>query len=215
MSEEDGAAPRIMTIAGTSTTGATIVIGTGALTMGISEPLSPSSTGAFSFKLGAATIPGTYTLTGNLSTLIFTPLSVLLAGTYTLSNTAGATDWSAGSNILAQVFPGLIVPDIIPPGTGSILINGGALITSSQTVSLALSDTDNVGVTEMMISNSPSFTGAVWEAYATTKASWLLGSSTLGAQAVYVKFRDAALNVSPVSSTSITLVAPPSGGGGG
>lgn len=67
----------------------------------------------------------------------------------------------------------------------------------------------------MMLSNVPSFTGAVWEAYSTTKASWLLGSSALGAQTVYVKFRDAALNVSPISSASITLVAPPSGGGGG
>lgn len=56
ISEEDGAAPRIMTIASTSTVAATINIGTGVLTMTVSEPLAPSSTGAFSFQLGAGAI---------------------------------------------------------------------------------------------------------------------------------------------------------------
>lgn len=154
-------------------------------------------------------------MTGNLSTLIFTPAGILLPGAYTLANTTSATDWSAGANILAQTFPALIVPDITPPGTGSILINAGAATTTSQTASLTLSDTDNVGVTEMMISNASAFTGATWEAYATNKASWLLASSALGAQTVYVKYRDLALNVSPISSATITIIAPPAGGGGG
>lgn len=209
VNEEDGAHPRIMTIAGVAATGPTITIGTGALTMGLSEPLSPSSAGSFSLKLETGTIAGTMTLTGSLSTLVFTPASPLAAGAYTLTNTTGATDWSAGANILSQTFPGLLVPDITPPGAGSILINNGASTTTSQTVSLNLSASDNVGVTSMMLSNSPTFSGAVWESYATTRANWTLDSSTLGAHTVYVRFRDLALNVSPDYSDSITIVAAP------
>jgi hypothetical protein len=67
----------------------------------------------------------------------------------------------------------------------------------------------------MMVSNSATFVGASWEAYATTKANWNLASSALGAQTVYVKFRDSALNVSPIYSSSITIVSVPSSGGGG
>lgn len=203
-----------MTIAGTATSTGTIVIGTGALTMTVSEPLSPSSTGSFSLKLGTGSIAGTMALTGNLSTLIFTPASPLVVGTYTLSNTIGAVDWPAGTNSVSQIFPSLIVPDITPPGTGSVLINAGAATTTSQTVSLNLSASDNIGVTSMMISNSPAFAGASWESYATVKAGWSLASGTLGVQAVYVRFRDSALNVSPDYSDSITIVAPPPSGGG-
>lgn len=183
--------------------------------MTISESLFPSSTGSFSLNLGTGTVAGIMSLTGNLSTLVFTPTSSLSQGTYTLTNTTGAIDWPAGINILSQTFPSLIVPDTIPPGTGSLLINAGAASTTSQTVSLTLGASDNIGVTEMMISNSPTFAGASWEAYATSKASWTLASGTLGTQTVYVKFRDATLNESIAYSDSITIVAvpPPSSGG--
>lgn len=157
INEEDGARPRVMTIAGTAATGPTITIGTGTLTLGLSEPLSPSATGSFLLKLGASTVPGIMALTGNLRTLVFTPTAPLAAGTYTLTNTTGATDWSAGANSVSQTFPSLLVPDITPPGTGSILINNGASTTTSQIVSLNLSASDNIGVTGMMLSNSPAF----------------------------------------------------------
>lgn len=170
VSEEDGARPRIMVIAGTATSTGTIVIGTGILTMTVSESISPSSTGSFSLKLGTGSIAGSMVLTGNLSTLVFTPASPLTAGTYTLSNTTGAIDWPAGTNSVSQAFPSLIVPDTTPPGAGSILINAGAASTTSQTVSLNLSASDNIGVTSMMISNSPTFAGASWESYATIKS---------------------------------------------
>ncbi|HBB27595.1 TPA: hypothetical protein DCZ36_03830, partial [Candidatus Gracilibacteria bacterium] len=216
INETDGARPRIMTIAGTSTTTGAINIGTGVLTMTLSESLFPSSTGSFSFNLGTGAIAGIMSLTGNLSTLVFTPTSSLSQGTYTLSNTTGAIDWPAGINVMSQAFPSLIVPDTIPPGTGSILINAGAASTTSQTVSLTLGASDNIGVTEMMISNSPTFIGGTWEAYTTSKASWSLASSALITQTVYVRFRDLALNVSADYSDNITIVAvPPSSGGGG
>lgn len=115
INEEDGSRPRVMTIAGVAATGASLAIGTGTLTMGLSEPMSPSSTGSFSLKLGTGTIAGTMVLTGNLSTLVFTPTTPLGAGSYTLVNTTGATDWSAGANILSQTFPSLVVPDTTAP----------------------------------------------------------------------------------------------------
>lgn len=146
-----------MTISGNSTSGANIVIGTGTLVMEASERLSPGSAGSFSLKLGAGTIAGTMTLGSNMSTLRFVPTSPLLAGTYTLVNTTGATDWSAGVNVLSQNFPNLLVPDTTPPSSGSILINSGAVSTTNQIVSLGLGATDNIGVTSMMISNSPTF----------------------------------------------------------
>lgn len=218
VNEEDGAAPRIISIAGTQTTATGIVIGTGVLSMDISEPLVPTATGSFTLRKGTGTIAGTYTLTGNLSTLVFTPSTTLTPGTYTLTNTTGATDWSAGANILSQTFPSLIVADTTAPGTGSVLINAGATSTASQAVTLTLGSSDNVGVTGMMLSNVATFSGAVWEAYATAKA-WNLASSSVGTYTVYARFRDAALNVSPDYSDSIALVAapvtpPPSGGGG-
>lgn len=215
VNETDGARPRVMTIAGSTTNTGSITIGTGALIMSLSEPLSPSSAGSFSLKLGIGTIAGTMTLTGNLNTLIFTPTSPLIAGTYTFTNTTGATDWPAGSNAVSQIFPNLLVTDITPPTNGSILINNGATTTTSQTVSLTLGASDNIGVATMMVSDSPAFIGAAWEPYATAKVNWSLASSALGVQTVYVRFRDLALNISPSYSDDITIVAPPPSGGGG
>lgn len=206
-----------MTIAGSTTTISSITIGTGAFSFVASEQLSPTSVGSFSLLLGTGAISGNMTFSGtDLRTLVFTPTSPLLAGTYTLSNGTGASDWSVGANSLSQAFPSLIVPDTTLP-TGSILINAGAASTTSQTVSLTLAGSDNIGVTSMIVSNSPTFVGASWEAYATTRAGWVLSSSAAGTYTVYVKFRDAALNESAPYSDSINIVAAPvtSGGGGG
>jgi len=95
---------------------------------------------------------------------------------------------------------------------GSVLINDGAPTTASPDVMLSLWATDAVdpevefpgsdrflptsdsasGVTEMLISNNPDFSGASWEAYGTSKA-WTL-AQTSGLAAVYVRYRDAAGN---------------------
>lgn len=74
----------------------------------------------------------------------------------------------------------------------------------------------------MMISNSPTFPGAVWEAYAPVRTNWSLDSGATGLHTVYVRFRDLALNTSMSYSDSITLVpatasvvvTPPASGGG-
>jgi hypothetical protein len=104
---------------------------------------------------------------------------------------------------ISTVVTDTILLDTVKP-TGSILINNGACSTNSRNVTLKLSASDPSpasGVTQMMISNSSSFTGASWETYATSKA-WTL-TSCAGTKYVYVKYKDAAGNISSVYNDSI------------
>jgi hypothetical protein len=91
------------------------------------------------------------------------------------------------------------ITDITPPTNTSIIVNGGATITTSTNVTLTLGAID---VAQMMISNDSSFIGASWEAYTTSK-SWTLTAGN-GSKTVYAKFRDSALNVSVIVSDMIT-----------
>lgn len=79
-------------------------------------------------------------------------------------------------------------------------INAGASITSSPSVTLALSA---IGSTEMLISNDAGFAGASWEAYATSKP-WVLTSGD-GVKTVYAKFRNATGDMSSVVSANVTV----------
>ncbi|HBV99392.1 MAG TPA: hypothetical protein DEF36_20425, partial [Desulfotomaculum sp.] len=91
--------------------------------------------------------------------------------------------------------------DLAAPTGGSISINGGDTYTTSTTVTLTLSAT---GASEMMVSEDSGFSGASYEAYATSKSFTL--SSGDGTKTVYVKYRDAAGNeASGTISDSITL----------
>lgn len=94
--------------------------------------------------------------------------------------------------------------DTAAPTNGSVSIAGGAAVTSSLNVALSLGAIDNVLVTQMMISNDANFTGASWEAYAVSKASWTLTSGD-GVKMVYAKFKDNAGNVSATASDTITV----------
>jgi hypothetical protein len=97
-----------------------------------------------------------------------------------------------------------VVDTVAPRGT--VVINGGASRTRSQSVMLSLSASDpspGTGVTQMRIANSQTeLASASWTAYATTR-SWTLTSGT-GTKTVYVRYRDGASNVSPVTLGSIT-----------
>jgi hypothetical protein len=104
---------------------------------------------------------------------------------------------------------------------GGLLINGGDASTFSPEVTLSLWASDEIDpetlspgseillppadsateVTEMMISNHADMNGGVWEPYSPTRP-WLLNQS-LGLAAVYVKYRDAAGNESPVYPATI------------
>ncbi|MBI2906268.1 MAG: hypothetical protein HYX92_01290, partial [Chloroflexi bacterium] len=95
-----------------------------------------------------------------------------------------------------------ITTDSIAP-TGSITINGGAATTSSTSVPLTLSATDNSGtVAQMRLSNDGNNWNA-WEPYATSK-TWALTPGD-GTKKVYVQFKDAAGNVSGIYSDTVDL----------
>lgn len=91
--------------------------------------------------------------------------------------------------------------DITPP-TGSLVINGGALSTSSVNVTLSLSSIDATSnVVNAELSND-GLTYSGWQTYIPT-ANWTLTNGD-GVKAVYVRFKDAAGNVSlPISDTII------------
>lgn len=90
--------------------------------------------------------------------------------------------------------------------TGSITINTGAKYTNSASVALTLSATN---ASQMCFSNDKS-SWTNWENYATSK-SWILTSGD-GTKTVYVKFKDAAGNVSEIYSDTIILdTTPPTG----
>lgn len=83
-------------------------------------------------------------------------------------------------------------PNVLP-----VFINDGAGQTSSQTVTLTLSNEDaydggssNIAhVTEVQVSNVADFAGATWQPFA-SRLPWTLAPGA-GSKTVYVKFRDA------------------------
>ncbi len=100
--------------------------------------------------------------------------------------------------------------DTTPP-TGSLTINDGASFTTSYNVTLKISqsDTGGSGDVQMQFSNDNG-TWSGWENASLTK-SWTLTSGD-GQKTVFVKFRDAAGNETPVISNTINVDStPPSG----
>ena len=103
---------------------------------------------------------------------------------------------------VSGVYQDDIVLDLTAP-TGSVQVQGspigGAVVRVAGTnVTLRLSAADDVsGVSGMMVSNSPAFTGAAWETLTATK-SWSIDSGGK----VYVAFKDYAGNVSPTYTQS-------------
>lgn len=108
-----------------------------------------------------------------------TVIITLASGTYDIGSPDSATVTIADND-----------PDTSPP-TGTIEINGGAAYTNVRAVTLTLSATDNVGVTQMRFSNNGTSWGS-WVAYAATRSYTL--PTVDGSKTVYVQFRDAAGN---------------------
>ena len=107
--------------------------------------------------------------------------------------------------------------------TVSDFINGGAASTSSASVSLAIAATDNVGVTGYFLSdygtstvppNPPAGIGGWTSVTSTTSYNGTVSYTLAGTYTttttiyVYVWFKDAAGNVSPAVSDTITFVPP-------
>jgi hypothetical protein len=99
------------------------------------------------------------------------------------------------------------IPDTAAP-TGAVVINGGAAATKTAAVTLAISGSDNVGVTQMCVSNTATCTA--WEAFATTKA-WTLATGD-GIKIVTVSLRDKVLNTTAVADKIILDATAPTGG---
>ncbi len=135
----------------------------------------------------------------------------------TLSSTSGS--WKEGTNSVtltvkdvvgnaqtAQVWS--VVLDVTPPA-GSVVINGGAEMTTSVYVTLGINGSDATsGLARMLLSNEV-LTGYVEEPYVALRELWKL-TAVRGLQTVYAKFIDKAGNTSdPVSdSIDVSLLAP-------
>lgn len=90
-------------------------------------------------------------------------------------------------------FSDSIILDTLAP-TGTILIDGGAIYTTSDNVTLTLSASDATsGINEMCFSNDCSVYSE-WQSYGTSK-NWTLSDGD-GEKAVYVKYKDKAGNIS-------------------
>ena len=86
------------------------------------------------------------------------------------------------------------------PSSTSISIDGGAIMTTSTSVSLNLTSTD---ASEMYVTNtSGCASDGTWESYATSK-TWTLAETNATAT-VYIKFRDVAGNESSCINDTIT-----------
>jgi subtilisin family serine protease len=110
-------------------------------------------------------------------------------------------------DVLAALGGAATISDNSGP-TGSVLINNGAVATTSTSVMLKLSGSDPSGVTSMCISNSGSCTA--FETFATSKAWTLLGGD--GTKTVRVALKDGAGNQSVMSATIKLDTTAPVGG---
>ncbi len=106
----------------------------------------------------------------------------------------------------AVVGAGEVTPvNILLSSTGSMNINNNAASTGTLTVTLYMTAPFAI---DMMISNNPLFTAAVWEPYSTTK-NWSLMSGLAGTRNVYVKFKNSSGTVTSPISDSIDFGALP------
>ena len=108
----------------------------------------------------------------------------------------------------------LLSSDTDAPANGTIVIAGGATTTNTTSVSIALTATDNIGVTHYFFKNEdssdPLHTDLGWVAisgsptnYSATVSHTL--SAGNGPKQVYVWFKDAGNNVSSAFNSTITL----------
>ena len=116
----------------------------------------------------------------------------------------------ASGDTSQQPISGSIILDTTPPTDTSININDGDAYTRSTAVTLTLAASDAKPSITMCFSNDGTTYTSPWENYATSRAYNLPTGD--GAKTVYVKFKDAAGNIStPVSSSIILDNTPPSG----
>ncbi len=92
--------------------------------------------------------------------------------------------------------------DLSAPTLGKIMINNGNKYTREQKVHVKISA---VGATYMMLSNTNEFHGGIWQPFNFMMPTWNLEDDLEGTKKVFVKFKDAAGNISEAVSDDIIL----------
>jgi hypothetical protein len=145
-------------------------------------------------------------VTGEISGLPLGPGS----STFTVSVTDAAA--AGGTRSLTLTVGGSAPGDTTAP-TGSVSINGGATVTTSQTVALRLTAGDAVGVTRYRTAEGSDCSSASWTDLASTASldttTSLELSSGDGSKTVCAQFGDAAGNVSSTATATVTFDTPP------
>ncbi|MCL5411956.1 MAG: DUF2341 domain-containing protein [Patescibacteria group bacterium] len=152
------------------------------------------------------TPPPTYTVTWNAKTDLGTSIDYAL---YYLR--LHADDGNATKNITNSSSTSLtidtkspITPTISVTASPSVTVDGTKR-TSSPTVTLNLSVTDNDSSKYMMIKvNDNTFSGGTWESFAATKSAYsLITTSSNLTNTIYVKFKDSSGNESTTANDTI------------
>lgn len=184
-----------------------VSIWTWTITFEFSEKLHPES--IFYFKKWTSLIATLWSSNINNEKLIYTPSTELSIWSYSLDPSDNAKDYSSNLNVIWSISISLLVNDLSAPtwltiwAATWISINNWTSITNNRYVQLSLLASDNVWVHQMWISNDSSFSSWNWENYSESKINWDLWATTW-LKTVYIKFRDAAWNVSPTYSSTIT-----------
>lgn len=180
---------------------------------------SLNNNGVFTLSWAAATDPAnsgvdTYNIQYSLNNGPYIDLATPTTTSYITSNLAQgiyrfkvrAID--GAGNIGAFSIPGDPVEVDKTPPIGSIIIDGGALRTSSLNVTLALNATDDKGVGSMCFSND-GVDFSAWIPYATSQA-WTLSAGDEN-KIVYVRFRDNVGNIATLFDVIQLDTLPPTG----
>ena len=141
------------------------------------------------------------------------PASSSFAGDTGVITAIGGT-WNEGTNSIELRVADLVgnaqaplvwslTVDTQPPD-GTLMINSGAVMTTSVYVSLRLSASDAISGVARMLVSSDALTGYVEEPYVALRELWKL-NPVRGIQHVYVKFVDGAGNISAPVSDEIDL----------
>lgn len=93
--------------------------------------------------------------------------------------------------------------DTLAPTISAFTINGGAAVTTSQQVTLAITCADAASMKIWGINGVASEADASWEAFSASKVVNLTSGD--GSKTVYIKVRDSVYNESAASSATITL----------
>jgi hypothetical protein len=110
-----------------------------------------------------------------------------------------------------------VTPSVDPwPPQAFVIINSGAPSTKNKNVLLSFgpyelepSDPNTFNdITEMMISNDPSFTGAAWQSFVQENVPWTLVGTPNELNFVYVRFRDVHDNETVGTETGVILYDP-------